>query len=52
MYVKCDINILFVLSLIILYTKYTKKGKMNKGVFNRTFVSYILQLCTVCAQRY
>ena len=45
---KCDI--LFVLSLIVLYSRSVshtfeepvkKKGKMNKGVFSRTFVSYI-----------
>ena len=47
---KCEINILFVLSLIIFtlgsvtptFEEPVKKGKMNKGVFNRAFVSYIL----------
>ena len=47
---KCGINILFVLSLIIFSLgsvtptfeePVKKKGKMNKGVFNRAFVSYI-----------
>ena len=48
---NCEINILFVLSLIIFTLRSVshtfeepvkKKEKMNKGVFNRTFVSYIL----------
>ena len=48
---KCEINILFFLSLIIFTLRSVlhtfeepvkKKGKMNKGVFNRAFVSYIL----------
>ena len=49
---KCDINILFVLrlnctvftlrSVFHTFEEPVKKGKMNKGVFNRTFVSYIL----------
>ena len=48
---KCEINILFVLSLNIsplqsvphtFEEPVKKKGKINKGVFNRTFVSYIL----------